>query len=142
MDDTNTLRQAVTDDKDYWSERQAYKQVRLFLCTKDNKVGDIVYHLPDTNTGLKFKIIKFIDDVAIIEYFTHPDPLKAHLIGTQREWMKSNLFKVLGQVSPDSTWVTEYMTFTPQQVRLKKEGMFPGPDQYYEFLCSHCKHFH
>lgn len=72
----------------------------LKLCSRDIQVGGEVLHFPDTHPKLRFKVVEDLGEgVSMVEYIEHPE---GRFIGNQREWLTCNLFKVIGEISPDA----------------------------------------
>lgn len=106
-------------------------KVKLFLCTKDVKPGDKIFVEPDAvkqdMMGLTFKLHSILDHVyddvpdriykiPIIEYTAHPNPKLAHIIGTTREWIPENVWKPIGEISSEATWVKEDDQFDEDEI--------------------------
>lgn len=121
-------------------EPDVFPKVELFICSRDLRVGNEVFHLPDTNPKIRFKIITIIYDCAIIEYIEHPNE---KIIGKQREWLLVHLFKVIGKLSSGAIWVNEYDEFDVSQLIQQGSGANITTDGgFVKILCSNCKTFH
>ncbi len=121
-------------------------KAKLHLCSNDIQINDEVLHLPDTNPKLRFKVLNIENGVADIEYITHPEN---KFIGHKREWLVSNLFKVLGELSPYAKWVkdgdkfSELNIFPEYDYTAETNFVLTGRKlAYYKVRCSQCETFH
>lgn len=130
--------------------------VKLFLCSRDIQVGDKKCILPDSI--YQFECTRIRDGYVS---FTR------HTFG-EYNMMVAECFKVIGEVSPDATWVKEGDEFEEEQVAHKysiennedefillkewedfviKELKYKQVPSYLKslevaFKCPTCKHFH
>jgi len=99
----------------YSPSHKEYKaSKKLFLCSRDIQVGDKdVYAEPDAvegwRKGLRFEVTK-LEDLegyrnATIKYLANP--IMPESVGNEREWPADNLWKVIGEISPEATWIKE-----------------------------------
>lgn len=104
-----------------------YQKVKLFLCSRDIKVGDKQIHLPSG------EIISTIHDEIDLELCT----VGFKSIGLQP------VFKVIGEISPDTTWVKEGDEFDEDEIRNAKGLAAMGAIEYnYWEIKGPCGHFH
>ncbi len=96
-----------------------YEEVKLFLCSRDIQVGDIV----------KLKTFDGYVDFPVENE------------GAKQATIHNGSVKVIGEVSPDATWVKEGMEFEEENVM-----PFIMGDNYYMGVYFRCpsspKHFH
>ena len=104
------------------------KKTKLFLCSRDIQVGD--------------KLIK--DGV---EYEAHSRPDGVPFIGYyNKDWcyIDNDCFKVIGEISPDATWVKEGMEYDEKDFYMEKE--LDVSDNLYETgivkIKGPCGHYH
>lgn len=136
------------------------QKVKLFLCSRDIKIGDKVkidvmlngvyndyeFVKEDTEDGVKCQTF---DGVGM--YFHYPEHEE-----------EENIFKVIGEISSDTTWVKEGDEFDENEVELweklknhkwtledvkKYEGLMGkiiNPEKYFniKIKCPTCSHFH
>lgn len=133
-----------------WGTFEMCKKVKLFLCSRDIQVGDIILH--DNNLEARLTATK--STIELIRQRQDPS------------WVNPQpSFKVIGEVSPETLeWVTEGMEFEEDQVLCRyKHRSFPDMDftsnhsmqkedwdekeeEKYacvvEIKCPTCKYFH
>lgn len=93
------------------------KKVKLCLCSRDIQIGDKMVFECLTDGNYEEFQIDTINDI-------FPDMIKK---GTQ--------FKVIGEISPEATWVKEGDEFVEKELRFPYEGNFIK-------ILGPCKHFH
>ncbi len=110
------------------------QKVKLFLCSKDIQIGDKV--VQDKEKSFNPNSLAIID--------------KEHL---EMHKMYGH-FKVIGEISPEATWVKEGDKFGILEVKIVGEnswgerhsiGLYKkrdNPKVYCEIKCPTCKHFH
>jgi len=76
------------------------KKVKMFLCSRDIQVGDKIIH---PMTGEEVEVLSIIN--GWIKYGDHPN-----------EIANTGLFKKIGEISPEATWVKEGMRFSESEV--------------------------
>jgi len=77
-----------------WPEK--YKITKLFLCSKDIQIGDVFKFIASSSDG------RILERKFSEELIDHSD--------------KENWFKVIGEISPDVTWVKEGAEFSEDEV--------------------------
>jgi hypothetical protein len=132
------------------------QKVKLFLCSRDIQVGDKVksFNYPEQpefevkNIRISKKVVgkqnhSEIYHLADIQY---PNEVSTSSV--------SNFFKVIGEISPEATWVKEGDKFGILEVKIVGEnswgerhsiGLYKkrdNPKVYCEIKCPTCKHFH
>jgi hypothetical protein len=133
------------------------KRVKLFLCSRDIQVGDEVRYV-DNEFGDKYNhlYVSGVDDKFVIIKGS-----KENLCSIQLK--KHEVFKVIGEVSPNAIWVKEGMEFDNNDIEWKKgfvafynehgesTTLAPFEQQgawskitypYIKFKCSNCNTFH
>jgi hypothetical protein len=108
--------------------------IKLFICSRDIQVGDKVQTKNPDNGEEVYCIINTEEEL--------------------EEWIEDKAFKVIGEVSPEATWVKEGMEFEEDNVQILGEDNF-GYKYLLEILnpkdvqkvivqikCSNCKNFH
>lgn len=104
--------------------------VKLFLCSRDIQVGDEVYAEPQAidnySKGLRLQVNDILDHVylddlskkvykiPILEYISNPS--HPQTVGMTREWVMGNLWKVIGEISPEATWIKEGDEFDENEI--------------------------
>jgi len=128
------------------------KLVKLFLCSRDIRVGDIVRR--STLPIIEYKVTELYDEETVfIE--SAKDILRT--FGDPK-----SLFKVIGEISPESLgWVKEGMEFDEGEVKKEKVSKRSHVEQYFDtelqeegerwvydnydtikIMCPTCKTFH
>ncbi len=79
------------------------QKVKLFLCSRDIQVGDKVLHIPSN---------KYID----VKYQSVLDSMK-------EKGQLDNYVKVIGEISPDATWVKEGDEFDSSELLATSHGL-------------------
>lgn len=114
-------------------------KLKLFLCSRDIQVGDRVETIRDTKG-----IVALINDKGVfvkIDDFDYSSYVDKH-----HHYKKESVYKVIGEISPEATWVTEGMEFEEDEIfrcfvhenvsklsdPMKREVQIKGP----------CGHFH
>jgi len=139
-----------------WGERYNYfeylnyepkgKLLKLFLCSRDIQVGERAYCLGEEaenrELGLKEGDRQWVN----------PWCIKGNC---------PDCVKVIGEISPEATWVKEGAEFDEEEIESKKVGFYNGTEVYFDtelqedaerlmykekiifkILCPTCKHFH
>jgi hypothetical protein len=112
------------------------KLLKLYLCSRDIKVGDKIYPGP----GEKY-------------HFKEYECVEKSCSGSSQvvlEWaLEGKWFKKIGEISPESlSWVKEGMEFDEDEAEVFNQlPSSPFGDQsliplYYMIKCPNCKHFH
>lgn len=117
----------VQEGVEYWGEN-LYRKAKLFLCSKDIQVGDSVKWIHDLSQPED----KVLDETLYHWWTDH---------GVDK---KDRFFKVLGEISPNATWVVENQEFDEEEI----VGLVALP--YYDFdvdklgylIKGPCGHFH
>lgn len=76
------------------------KKVKLFLCSSDIQVGST---------------IRFEGDIALVE-LSHYCESEYHLSRLKNS--EATFFSVIGEISPEATWITEGMELTEDQIKI------------------------
>lgn len=137
------------------------KLAKLFLCSKDVKIGDRVY----ANNGAAYKNYELEEFILIskaendewIGTYVYPDD-EIQIKGKEKLGWSSiyNPFKILGEISSESKWVTEGMEFDESEVKpeyIEKINNFETDMDWteaeydihilhYKIKCPTCKTFH
>jgi hypothetical protein len=106
-----------TPDGHVWSRKKegARTYYKLFLCSRDIQVGDKAWfqltkhsplkELPCIDKDIEGIILReYVTDSEIYNHYTTPDQL-------------NQCFKVIGEISPDATWVKEGDEFDEDEVQ-------------------------
>jgi hypothetical protein len=119
QDSSGKIRPALRDGRE--NDVTNVKPVKLFLCSRDIQVGDSVF-CPDGNNPTKeWTVIESVGDA------TASNQISIHLI-------PKGAYKVIGEISPDATWVKEGDEFS--EYRWIWE---PGEDMDTEYLTDERK---
>lgn len=125
------------------------KKVKLFLCSRDIQAGDIVKAHEANNS--------YVDVEYIGESPSCGDRCVVKSKGIIMSIHKLAVFKVVGEISPEATWVKEGDEFGETELKWRsKEYSFGGDPiiEYYDFriniddsektiaILGPCKHFH
>lgn len=106
------------------------KKVKFFLCSRDIQVGDRVNGEADAyNLGTITRFDK-IENAEIVWILEDED-------GKEHDWIKSSIYKVIGEISPDATWVKEGDEF--DTYRIYKDFI---DEKTYVSLLGSCGYFH
>jgi len=121
-------------------DMQELQKVKLFLCSKDIKVGD------RTNNGIIEKIEgNFSEEIWCIKD------------GIGKYHIKESTFKIIGEVSPEAVWVKEEMKFNDEDIAwISDDGdeelyfidkdwdwkEFNTTNAMFAIKCPTCKQFH
>ena len=98
------------------------KLAKLFLCSRDIQIGDKVIH--EDNPSLGIKVIKTIEEGVV----SFEQGGKTH---------DHNLIKIIGEISPEATWVREEDEFTDNDVKFVLiEGFMRGREMSLSTLKS------
>lgn len=104
----------------YSRNSKDYKKVKLFLCSRDIKVGDELTYIGSDGSVVESKL-KYIDHVGVVHYLGDPDGVKYDHTEWEMEngywWNDRMAYKVLGEVSPNAIWVKEWMEFDEKDWR-------------------------
>jgi hypothetical protein len=120
--------------------------VKLFLCSRDIQVGDKIF-CPDGNNPTKeWNVIASVGDA------TASNQVSIHLV-------PRGAYKVIGEISPDATWVKEGDKFEEDEIKVL--GMLKQPmgshvdwvqftptaerkgyTKAVQIKCHNCGHFH
>lgn len=126
-------------DNPHVSYYNGYQKVKLFLCSRDIQIGDKIWS-------------KITDE--LIEYrYTNSIDFEENLPPSYSGEPDKTAFKVIGEISPEATWVTENQEFNKTEVRkawlnkfTKKFSLNPNPIEAYiemwQIKCPTCKKFH
>lgn len=112
-----------------------WKKAKLFVCSRDIEVGDKVNGDIDAfNLGIVTKIEGVVAWV------------KENTTNREEDWMKSSLYKVVGEVSPGAIWVKEGDEFEREELFAHGVGHnwseeFSGSLKF-KIKCPTCKSFH
>lgn len=103
---------------DDWGGLVLDGEPKLFLCTKDIVVGDRVWERLTTGQWMDWKVDN-INDLDI-----------------------PNQLKIIGEISPNATWVKEHDTFSDDEWK-NEENDGKNYDQLYKLMkCPTCNSFH
>lgn len=91
------------------------QEVKLFLCSKDIQIGDLVFVPDQEEAG------NIVDNEDLVY------------------WKQKNSYKMIGEVSSEAFWITEGMEFEKSEVSFRLEEGFKN---YALFRCPTCKTFH
>lgn len=143
-------------DKQYLAEIKKnkkmadFKKVKLFLCSRDIQVGDTVRCLHNKTTGVVTKIVNQANK-------KKGEVILDNIIHYGERWftVKSQLYKVIGEISPNAIWVKEADEFSEDEwirCTIWKDGTFVehnGKDAtlspletYGAKIKGPCGHFH
>lgn len=110
-------------DGDNWDKHD--KKVKLFLCSRDIQVGDsnITTYSYKNDMKLMHKSgLVFIELLPsgrahlAADGFSAACPLPIVKDENEKFGFKSDTFKIIGEVSPEATWVTEDMEFDEEEL--------------------------
>lgn len=90
-------------DGSFYDMSDLFTKVKLFLCSRNIKVGDNVFN-PKTNQYED--VVSFNPEIGCISYNST----------TLNEVEISKSFKIIGEISPDNTWVKENDQFDEEDV--------------------------
>lgn len=122
-----------------------FKHVKLFLCSRDLKIGDKIdcsYSLED---GASFrKIGEVIPDEYPNVAFTLKTVDNFYESGFGKEFIpKEYAFKVIGEISPEAIWVTENMEFSEEDLQVVyKDWRYSQRGSYIPFVVPLPTHHH
>jgi hypothetical protein len=102
-----------------YTELEFAKKVKLFLCSKDIRVGDKF-----TQVG-----VDMIHPTARFTCVEHDD-YEQPICDEGRHWSKNTIYKVIGLISPEATWVKEGDEFDDNTA---KRGFPIGSGEYRYF---------
>lgn len=110
------------------------KKVKLFLCSRDIQVGDKYKYIDETDNnsiheGLA-NIIEVREDEVVFDNKTF--------------LYKREVIKVIGKISPNTTWVKEGDEFDENQVEIVEEINYDGQVVQEEgiYIKGPCGHYH
>lgn len=110
------------------------KKYKLFLCSRDIQVGDRVYNIVSHTT---FVVEKIDDSTGEVYYLAH------EVLSPAR-----NTIKVLGEISPEATWVKEGDEFEESEVKPsyaykgRTENNLLVKEVIFYRILGPCDHFH
>lgn len=92
-----------------------YKKASLFLCSRDIQVGDIVNASYNSNC-VNGEVVKSLDDMSVPHWQIKlkGDPEFAY-------WEKGCTYKVVGEISPNATWIKEGDKFTEGDINITEQ---------------------
>ncbi len=82
---------------------------KLFLCSRDIQVGDTFFHVNQYGNCSPENVCTSIDVNGVVESSSMWAPLMTE--EHKKQFPKSDLYKVIGEVSLAAVWVTERMEF-------------------------------
>jgi len=104
-------------------EDQGGKILKLFLCSRDIQVGD--------------KVFEILADKSIGEEFEWTEEIHKH----NHQFIEDgDVFKVIGEISPEATWVKEGDEFAEDEVDIYDVSHLPM--SVCHIKCPTCKYFH
>lgn len=122
-----TRLEALTDKEGKTIKERGGSKVKLFLCSRDIQVGDKYFHdtyhpypkgdMADTNTKV----------------------MNAHMMVSNEgenydgDWS----YKVIGEISPEATWVTEGTEFEDDDISVYDVSHLPDTICYIKGPCGH-----
>jgi hypothetical protein len=116
---------------------QGFKHVKLFLCSRDIQVGDECHY-----RGFKGKVGRSIHGKQV---WVLDDSEGNHLIYADD---LDSLFKVVGEISQEATWVKEGDEFDREDLRANGVGVNWSEESHdsgkykFKIKCPTCNHFH
>ena len=120
IDDTNTVRQSVTSDKDYWSVRQDYKKI---IAATDTSLISINEQYFDVNKSRKS---------AVLEQKTLPQPSQEFIQRYIKEYNKGNVISdVEVEYEVDKYDIRNQYKHTPSGKYHDDEPIPPSPDRLF-----------
>lgn len=102
------------------------QKVKLFLCSRDIKLGDVAYN---------------------DEFCPYPNGqlLETNSLVMDHGMMTPDSFKVVGEISSETTWVKEGDTFEENEINIISIRQWTGEDfqsETVQIKCPTCKTFH
>ena len=119
-----------------FSNKTGNKKAKLSLCSRDIQVGDRVYYTPSN------KSLNPPKEGFYTVNFTNP-PLVS-FTDTRGVVDRDLCIKVIGEVSPEATWVKEGMEFDKEQIKVVGYGNHWDKHRNLtniQFKCPHCGKF-
>lgn len=117
-----------TDDK-YFADLQ---RVKLFLCSDDVKIGDLVRAGYESTLGFDIEIISESLGTSVPHW----------TVKGGYEYAKEAAFKVIGEISPAAGWVKEGDEFDDTMISLPSTTKRLSPIKWYVLIKGPCGHFH
>lgn len=123
-------------DDDKCDEYGHYKKVKLFLCSRDIQVGDTV---KCHSTKDEHKNGVYDCEVRVVD-ISEEHTVRVTMEGWEEDLPipRNYLLKVIGEISPEATWVKEGDEFDETEIKI-----FRLPwDKVSVRILGPCKHFH